>query len=257
MSARPLLRTSCTALLCTCLLGGCKFLSNAKVAAEGIYFGYFIPSSGASPVAIYGGIKPNQYAYFGGANGTLYVLPDTIRNELFTGKVPAYAPLGEMFNDGRTKHSFDLSGQGTATNRTVDNITGTLTGDTGGGSFTLAYKSLSTSTTSLTGLAGTYQGYYWGNSIAVNVTISANGSFTVNDGFGCSGSGTLSIDPNYNLIQANVTLTGNSVCPGAVSGLGFSDTQDLANLFQNASGTYIYLGLSGQSSGVVTELYKS
>lgn len=256
MPARSLLRTAFAVLIGACLLSGCKFF-NSPSTAEGVYFGYYTPGDGSAPVAIYGAIWPGQYAYFGNADGALYVLPDTIKDQAFTGTVPAYAPLGQTFKDGRTRHSYSLSGQASASNDTVDNIIGTLSGDTGAGSFSLTYKNLSTNTTSLATLAGTYQGYYWGSSTAISLTLSANGGFTYTDGFGCTASGSLSMSSDYNLMQANATVTGNSVCPGTVNGLGFTDTKDLANLFQNASGTYIYLGLSNQTDGVVAELYKS
>lgn len=256
MGVRVLIRAACISLLGASLLGGCKFFHNTYTA-QGLYFGTFTPSGSTSSVAVYGAIMPGAYAYAGATNGNLYVLPDTIQNDSFTDSVTAFPPLGQTFGNGQTVRHFTFDGQGSDNGDTVDTISGTLSGDTGSGNLTLNYKSLSTNVPSLTSLAGTYQGYYWGNSTAVSMTIADTGAFSYSDGFGCTGLGSLSIVPNYNLLRVNATIAGNSICPGSVSGLGFADTQDRGDLFQNASGTYIYLGLSNTITGFVAELHKS
>lgn len=258
MPTKTLIRALGIALVGACLLGGCKFF-NTTSTAEGVYFGFYTANDGSNPVPVYGAILPNQYAYFGGTNGNLYVLPNDIENGDITGDVTGFPPFGGTFSNGDTQRSFTLSGQANASNDIVTDITGILSGDTGGGSFTLTYNNLSTPAPSLASLAGTYQGYYWtgGSATAISLTLNADGSFTLNDGFGCSGSGTLSVPANYNLLQLNATLTGNSVCAGTVNGLGFTDTADLNDLFNNDSGTYIYLGASNANTGLVAEFYKS
>ena len=256
MSAKRLPRIFCISLLGVGLLGGCKFF-HKTYTAQGIYFGTFTPSGSTSSVPVYGTILPGVYGYAGATNGNLYVMPDTIRNDSFTDSVTGFPPLGQTFGNGQTVRNFTFDGQGSDNGSTVDNITGTLSGDTGDGNLNLDYKDLSTSMPSLSGLAGTYQGFYWGNSTAVSVTISSIGAFSYSDGFGCSGLGSLNIVPNYYLLQVNATIAGNSICPGTVSGLGFTDTRDRGNLFQNASGTYLYLGLSNSITGFVAELHKT
>ena len=256
MGVRAWVRMAGIPLLGACLLGGCKFF-HTTYTAQGVYFGTFTPSGSTSPVAVYGAMMPGLYGYAGATNGTLYVLPDTIRNDSFTDNVTAFPPLGQAFGNGQTVRRFTFDGQGSDNGTTVDTISGTLSGDTGGGNLALNYKDLTTSVPSLTSLAGTYQGYYWGNSTSVSVTISATGAFSFNDGFGCSGLGALSVVPNYSLLRATATIAGNQVCPGAVSGLAFSDTRDRGDLFQNASGTYIYLGMSNSITGFIAELHKS
>ncbi len=256
MSLQTFTRTACIALLGVSLLAGCKFF-HKTYTAEGVYFGTFTPSGSTTAVAVYGAILPGQYGYAGATNGNLYVLPNTIKNDSFTDSVTGFPPLGQTFGNGQTVHNFTFDGQGNDNGSRVDSITGTLSGDTGGGKLSLNYEDLSSKVPSLSALAGTYQGYYWGNSTAVSVTIADNGALSFNDGFGCVGLGSLSIVPNYNLLQANISISGNSVCPGSISGIGFSDTQDRDNLFQNAAGTYIYLGMSNSITGFLVELYKS
>lgn len=256
MGARAWIRTVGISLLGACLLGGCKFF-HTTYTAQGVYFGTFTPSGNTSSVAVYGAIMPGVYGYAGATNGTLYVMPDTILNDAFTDSVTAFPPLGQTFGNGQTVRHFTFDGQGSDNGDVVDTISGTLSGDTGSGNLTLNYKDLTTSVPSLSALAGTYQGYYWGNSTAISVTISPTGAFSFDDGFGCAGLGALNIVPNYNLLRVNATIAGNSTCPGTVSGIAFSDTRDRGNLFQNASGTYIYLGMSNSITGFTAELHKS
>jgi len=256
MSFRAMTRVACIFLLGAGLLGGCKFF-HKTYTAQGVYFGSFTPSGSTSSVPVYGAILAGQYAYAGATNGNLYVLPDTIRNNSFTDSVTGFPPLGQAFGNGQTIRNFTFDGQGSDNSSIVDNINGTLSGDTGGGKLDLSYENLSANAPSLSALAGTYQGYYWGNSTSVTVTISNTGAISFNDSFGCSGLGNLSIVQNYDLLQVNATISGNSVCPGSVSGIGFTDTKDLNNLFQNQSGTYLYMGMSNSITGFVVELYKS
>ncbi len=256
MGTRALTRTLCMSLLGVSLLGGCKFF-HKTYTAQGIYFGSFTPSGSTAAIAVYGAIQPGLYAYAGASNGNLYVLPDTIRNDSFTDSVTGLPPLGQTFSNGQTVRNFTFDGQGSDNGHTVDSITGTLSGDTGGGDLTLNYQNLSANVPSLSTLAGSYQGYYWGNSTAVSVTISNTGAFSFSDGFGCAGLGNLIIVPNYNLLQVSATISGNPVCAGSVSGIGFTDTKDLNNLFQSQSGTYLYMGMSNSITGFVVELYKS
>lgn len=258
VSTQSMLRASALILLGTGLLGGCNLI-HRTTTAQGIYFGYFAPNAGSTPVAVYGAILPGNYAYFGGVNGNLYVLPNKIDDGNFSDTVAGWPPYGQAFSNGQASRSFSASGQANANGDTITDITGILSGDSGGGAFTITHKDLSTRVPSLSNLAGTYQGYYWGsNSIAVSLTLNSDGSFTFNDGYGCSGSGTLSVTSGYNLLQVSLTSTGSgSVCAGSVNGLGFSDTKDRNDLFNNASGTYIYLGASNSNTGLVAELYKS
>ena len=171
-----------------------------------------------------------------------------------------FPPLGQTFGNGQTIRHFTFEGQGSDNGTTVDTISGTLSGDTGDGKLSLNYEDLSAKVPSLSDLAGSYQGFYWGNSTSVSVTISNTGAFSYSDGFSCSGLGNLSVMPNYNLLQVSATISGSSgnpVCPGSINGIGFTDTRDRGNLFGNASGTYIYLGLSNSVTGFMVELYKS
>lgn len=259
MPTKTLIRALGIALVSACALGGCKYLKyfNVTTTAEGVYFGFYTPNDGSKPLPVYGAILPKKHAYFGDSDGDLYILPDDITNGDFTDTVTAYPPFDQTFSNGDTQRSFNLSGHANASNDTVTDITGILSGDTGGGSFTLNHKDISKPPPSLVNLAGTYQGYYWGPGTAISLTLNTDGSFTVNDAYGCSGNGTLSVNSDYNLLQLSATLSGNSVCAGTVNGLGFTDTADLGDLFNNKSGTYIYLGASNANTGFVAELYKS
>ncbi len=258
MSIKSLLRISALALLGAGLLGGCK-LFNTTTTAQGVYFGYYTANDGSSPVAIYGAVQGNGYAYFGAVNGNLYVLPSKIDNGSFTDNATGLPPYGQTFSNGQLVRNFNLAGQANDSNSVITDITGILSGDNGGGSFTLTHQDISTTEPSLSKLAGTYQGYYWGsNSIAISFTLNSDGSFTFNDGYGCSGQGTLSVVPGYDLMTLGLTSSGSSpVCAGGVNGIAFAETKDLNNLFNNGSGVYIYLGASNSNTGFVAELYKS
>ena len=259
MSTKNLIRALAIALVGASLLSGCKYFNITSTTAQGVYFGFYTANDGSNPVVIYGAILANNYAYFGAVNGNLYILPSKIDNGSFTDNATGWPPYGQTFSSSQIQRNFSLSGQANASGGVVTDITGILSGDTGGGSFTLTHNNLSTPEPSLSKLAGIYQGYYWGsNSIAISLTLDSNGSFSFNDGYGCSGNGTLSVVSGYNLLQVSATSTGNSsVCAGSVNGLGFTDNEDLNDLFNNASGTYIYLGASNSTSGFVAELYKS
>lgn len=260
MHARHYRATLALVLLGAALLGGCKFLSNTTTQAEGVYFGFYTADNGSQPVAIYGAILPGQYAYFGAVDGDLYVLPNNIETGNLSGIVTVFPPLGASFSNGDSQRSFDLSGLANASNNIVTDMSGRLNGGTGAGSFSLTRQNLSTPSPSLSSLAGTYQGYYWasGSETAISLTLDANGNFSFNDTLGCAGNGTLSVTSDYhNLLQISAKSTGSPVCPGTVSGLAFTDTEDLHNLFSGASGTYLYFGASNSNTGLVAELYRS
>lgn len=258
-----LFRAGAVALAAAVLLAGCGGGSDSggdtpKPVAEGVYFGLYTVAGDSTPIPVFGAIAPGDYAWFGDIHGSEYRLPDRIEKGGFAGGVTAWAPFGHTFDDGRKSHDYLLAGKAQAPGAgTVDRIAGVLSGDAGNGSFKLAYQGLSTPAPDLADLAGSYQGYYWESGhVAVSVTLAADGGFTFSDGYGCTGNGQFDTVSGYNLLKVSLDSTGNSVCAGKVSGLGFTGTADLGDFFQGAAGTYIYVGASSATTGLVILLYK-
>jgi hypothetical protein len=263
MPANNCLRALAVALVAGALLAGCGGGSGSggktdKPLAEGVYFGLYTADDASTPSPVFGAVAPGSYAYFGTIHGALYVLPTKIEKGGFAGTASAWAPFNHRFDDGRKSRDYLLAGTAKSDHDTVTEITGVLSGDAGSGSFDLKRQDLSTPAPALADLAGTYQGYYWaGSPVDISLSLAADGSFDFSDGYGCSGSGTLSVVSGYNLLKVSLESTGNASCAGTVGGLGFTDTKDLGHFFQAASGTYIYFGASNSDTGLVALLYKS
>lgn len=244
------------------LLAGCGGSSGGStstpaIVAAGVYYGSYTMNGGSSPISVYGAIMPNGYSYYGDSQGALYVLPSKIKTGSFSGNLIGYAPVGEVFPNGQTKTTFSVSGSAQDNGSEVTEISGSFSGSGESGDFGVNYQSFSKATLSMTSLAGSYSGYYWGSgSTSIALTLNSNGTFTANDGYGCTISGQLSIVPDYDLVQMQATSTGNSTCVGNVSGLGFVTNTDLSGLFGGASGTYVYVGASNPNVGFVAEFRK-
>ncbi len=227
------------------------------IAAQGVYFGSYTIKGTSTPVSVVGAIVKNGYAYFGDGAGALYVLPSGIKSGSFSGKLTAYAPIGEVFPNGQKITTFKLSGKAVDDGSMVTTVQGNFSGADESGSFNLSWQSVSGDSPSLDSLAGIWQGYYWGSgSTSVVLTVNADGSFSGSDGYGCTITGHISLVSGSDLVKTAATSSRNSTCVGKVSGLGFADTEDLSGLFGGASGTYLYVGLSNSNYGFVAELFK-
>lgn len=231
--------------------------STSSVSAQGVYFGSYTVSGVQGKVSVFGAILANGYAYFGDSQGALYVLPSGIKSGSFGGALKAYAPIGQVFANGQNIVTFSLSGNAAASGGDVTSISGAFSGAGESGTFNIGYQNVSQNTVSLSALVGTWQGYYWGSgSTSISLTVNSDGTFSGNDGLGCSITGRVSVVAGSDLVKANATSSGNSNCVGAVTGLGFVDNSDLGGFFGNANGTYLYFGASNPNAGFVAELYK-
>ncbi len=221
------------------------------VPVTGIYFGTYTINGAASPVNVYGAIDSGGTAYFADQFGTLYVLP-TITNTgtAFDGTMTAYAPPRQTFANGQSIATFSVSG-----NTSSDGVFvgGTFSQPGESGTFQLNYEPLSISR--ITVSSGSYQGFYWGNggNTAITITVSPNNTFSGTDGFGCQISGAISYVPGLNLFTVTADSTGQAMCAGKVSGLGFAGTEDLTGQFGGVTGVYFYVGASHANAGFAAE----
>lgn len=245
-------------LLTACGGGGSSSSSSsttATIPAAGVYQGTYT-QTGMTPVSVIGAIKANSYGYFTDTSGALYVLPSGIKSGSFSGTITAYAPIGQTFSNGQTKASFSVSGTASDDGTNVTSISGSFSNSFESGTFTLSYVSGSRTTLSLSSLAGSYYGYYWGSgSSSLSLTLNADGTFSGSDGYGCTFSGKVAIVSGYDLLTVTDTSTGNG-CVGTLTGLAFVSTSDLSGLFGGATGTYVYIGVSNASYGFIAQIYK-
>lgn len=226
---------------------------SSSSAVQGIYYGTF-NTSGSAPV--YGAVLPTGFGFFADVRGEAYVMPAVSNNVDITGALIGYTPVGVLFSNGQRTITYDLiaSASGTNSFNAFQNIDGTVSSGTQSGSLALSYYALSASIVPVSNLQGTYQGFYWGSSVAVNFTISATGTIAGNDGLGCSLSGTMAnATGNTNLFQVSLQITGSSNCPGSLSGASFSDQNDIAHLFAAPKDHIQYFGLSGGGTALMLE----
>ena len=248
-----------TLLLAGCGGGGSGQSSSstpAAIAIRGVYFGsYSINGVSGSNTPVYGAIQSGGYGYFANTQGVTYVLSGLHDSGSYSGMLTAYAPPGQTFSTGLNIADFNVSGNASDNGTYVTAVNGNFANSSESGSFTINYQPITSTPLSLSGLAGSYFGYYWGSgSTSIALTVNANGSFSGSDGFGCQISGTLVPVPGYDLAQVTVSSTGQSVCAGTLSGLAFEFTQDLSGQFGHAAGTYFYVGVSNANSGFAAEL---
>lgn len=221
-----------------------------------------------SQVSVTGAVSAGGFSYFADNQGNVFLLEEVPETTPFTSTVIGTAPQGETFPDGNNIDTFSVNGNYSST-ATTTSMQATLTGidpndytpgvgyaSTGlNGNFSMNSNVPYTGTPSLTDLQGQWNGYYIGKvSTSVALTISADGTFSGNDGNGCSISGSIvQQDPGTNLFFVNYITTGNG-CPGIMDGLAFESSTDTSGNFGHAAGTYLYLGIFGLSVAYSTEL---
>ena len=246
------------ALLTGCGGGGGGYSSStppAPIPVQGVYFGTYSINGTPGSTPVYGAIQSGGYGYFADTQGVSYVLSSLTDSGSYSGTLTAYAPPGQTFPTGSSTASFSVSGGASDNGSYVTAVSGSFTGSGESGSFTINYQPITINALSLNALAGSYSGYYWGSgSTSIALTVNASGSFSGSDGYGCQLSGTLTPVPGYDLVQVTASSTGQPVCAGALSGLGFESTQDLSGQFSHAAGTYVYVGASNAKAGFAAEL---
>lgn len=230
--------------------GGNTSTPPPPIPVQGIYFGQYTVSGASSPVNVYGAIDSGGFAYFTDEYGVLYVLPAITDTGSLSGTMTAYAPAGQTFSTGQSITTFQVSAN-TSSDGVFINGSFSQTGESG--TFQLNYEPLTIS--NVTASAGTYQGFYWGNggNTAISLTLNPNNTFSGTDGFGCHISGAITPIPGYNLFTVTADSTGQPVCAGSVSGLGFAGTTDLTGQFGGVQGVYFYVGASNTSAGFTAE----
>lgn len=245
-------------LLAGCGGGGGGYNSGTPpvlIPVQGVYFGSYTISGTPGSTAVYGAIQSGGYGYFADTGGVSYVLSSLTDSGAYSGTLTAYAPLGQTFPTGSNMAMFSVNGTATDNGSYVAAVTGNFTGSGESGSFTINYQPITTNALSLGALAGSYAGFYWGSSsTSISLTVTASGSFSGSDGYGCQISGTLTPVPGYDLVQVTASSTGQPVCAGTLAGLGFESTQDLSGQFSHAAGTYVYVGASNTKAGFAAEL---
>lgn len=223
-------------------------------AVEGIWTGSY-SITGGSTSSVTGAIAQSGYGFFYDSNGFLYTLPMLTGSTTFSGTLTGYAPAGQTFQNGQTTVSFNVTGTASGQGGAGTSIQGTFSTTGESGSFTLAPYAPFTGTASLAGLAGQWNGFYVGTgSTSVTITINSSGTFTGNDGYGCTISGTLTqVQTGMNLYSVAATSSGQAVCVGSLSGLGYESSTDAGGLFGGAAGTYFYVGASNATSAFAAE----
>lgn len=222
----------------------------SPLPVQGIYYGSYTVNGAPTPVNVYGAIDSGGFAYFADSPGNLYVLPTIMDTGSLSGTMTAYAPPGQTFPTGQSVTTFDVIGN-TSANGVF--VTGTFSQPGESGTFQLNYEPLSISR--ITVSVGSYQGFYWGNggNTAIAITVNLNNTFSGSDGFGCQISGTMTPVPGFNLFTVTANLTGQAICAGSVSGLGFAGTEDLTGQFGGVPGVYFYIGVSNANAGFAAE----
>lgn len=228
---------------------------HTPIPVQGVYFGAYTINGTSGSTPVYGAIQSGGYGYFANTQGVTYVLSSLTDSGAYRGTLTAYAPPGQMFPNGQNMANFSVSGTATDNGIYVTAVSGNFTGSGESGNFTITYQPITSTALSLSGLAGSYSGFYWGsNSTSIALTVNASGSFSGSDGEGCQISGTLTPVPGYDLVQVTASSTGQPVCAGTLTGLGFESTQDISGQFSHAAGTYVYVGTSNAKAGFAAEL---
>ncbi|MGA9851378.1 MAG: hypothetical protein WBR15_00360 [Gammaproteobacteria bacterium] len=218
--------------------------------------------NGGSQISASGVVSSGGFGYFADNQGNVFMLEEVPETTPFTSTIIGTAPRGETFPDGNNVDTFSVNGNysssATATSMqatltSIDPTTGVTTGLNG--NFSMTSNVPYTGTPSLAALQGQWTGYYVGKaSTSVAITISADGVFNGNDGYGCNISGSLvQQDPGTNLYYVNY-ITKGSGCPGIMDGLAFESSKDTSGSFGGAAGTYLYLGIFGLDVAYSAEL---
>jgi len=224
--------------------------------------------NGSSNIPVTGAVATSGFGYFADNRGNVFLVENVPQNSPFTGTAIGTAPPGQAFPDGSSVDTFIINGNYTST-ATATHMQATLTGidpnnftSYGGyattgvtGNFTLSTNVPYAQTPSIAGLQGQWNGYYIGTtSTSVDFTINTDGTFSGNDGNGCSISGSLvQQDPGTNLFFVNY-LTSGTGCPGIMNGLAYESSKDVSGAFGGAAGTYLYMGIFSPNVAYTAEL---
>lgn len=222
--------------------------------------------NGGSQIAVAGAISAGGFGYFADSQGNIFMLQSVPNTAPFTSILIGTPAPGTNFPIVSgvvpfiVKGTYASSGTSTSMQATLTSYamvgsppTTTATGLNG--NFTLNTNTPYSSTPSLAGLQGQWDGYYLGKTpAAVALNFAGNGSFTGNDANGCTLAGTLvQQDPQTNLFYVNWTASGSG-CPGVMNGLGFLSSAPISGNFGGAAGTYLELGIFGLNAAHTVEV---
>ena len=218
--------------------------------------------NGGSQISVEGTVAAGGFGYFADTQGNVFLAENVPEQSPFSTTVVGTAAPGQTFADGNNVDTFIANGTYTST-ATATSMQSTLTGvdpTTGAttglnGNFTLNSYVPFTGTPSVAGLQGQLTGYYIGkSSTSVDFTVNADGTFSGNDGYGCSISGSfVQQDPATNVFFVNYLASGTG-CPGVMNGLAYESSKDVSGDFGGAAGTYLYMGLFGPNVAYLAEL---
>jgi hypothetical protein len=218
--------------------------------------------NGGSNIPVSGTVASGGFGYFADNQGNVFLIQNVPEQSPFTTTVIGTAAPGQTFSNGYNVNTFSTTGTytSTATSTTmqaslsgIDPTTGASTGLKG--TYTLNTDFPFTGTASIASLQGQLNGYYIGkSSTSVDFTIKADGTFSGNDGNGCSISGSLvQQGPDTNVFFVNYHA-GGAGCPGVMNGLAYESSKDTFGVFGGANGTYLYMGVFGLSIAYTAEL---
>jgi len=161
----------------------------------------------------------------------------TANGNQLSGTMTQFTPDGYVFNNGQTVATGNLSG--TVSER--NSFSGDWTLSTGEfGDFTFIYDQLHTVGSSLGTVQGTWTGFDGFGIPDTSITISAAGSITGQDAYGCVYSGSISIiDAQFNVYELAVGVSNCGVVNGSYSGLGAYDNAARLFVYQVDNSNYI------------------
>lgn len=187
------------------------------------------------------------------APGVTVVMPTITGACSFSGNATAY-PTPALIQQGVTGGSSPIQGNvnsSTSISGTIDPGTSNAT--------SLSIQPNSTLSGSVTIPSTSMQAQVEGTTSPDILTVTFSGttssmSFSGNDGFNCSISGTFTQEGTNNVFDTQIIYTGSG-CPatGTVGGLGFESNTDYFGMNGNGSGLYLYAASSSSSS--VLEIY--
>ena len=192
-------------------------------SASGIWRGSFTSNGLHKTSTILGVITENGEGRFLSDEGAQFTGNVSVNGSSFTSTATAFAPY--VFVDGSNYGTVQFNG----TVKTKYSLTGTYSGVGDYGTFNLTYDSIYERGSSLSWVSGN-----WANSDSSGyshyVTVSANGTLTGYNSYGCTFSGNVTIiNPSYDAYRLyNVSISScqgqSSVFNGTYNGLGVLST---------------------------------
>lgn len=229
--------------------------NDTTASVQGNWSGSYTAAGSAGSIPVFALIQQGGAAYLFDGTGVVYALPAFTGSPSQSGSVTAYPAKGYTFADGST--SMQLAMQ-------ADTTSGQMHMALNGAASTPQARSgqahlfqLETWYGTASTATGQWQGYYLSPSpTALALTVTAGGSFSGTDAYGCRLQGTLApLADQGSLFTASFRSTGSSpACGGGMTGLVQESAYDSFGMFHGAPGTYYYLCVSGAGGAFVAEL---